>query len=187
MPPRRTQTNTETPATAITYQYGLANSFDSVLGMTFIAVHVELPVRLRVHNLKFFHINRSKKSAPKLLTGSKSVASFRRGSGQIGDAGTGHRPAGVLRQGKQFAQHTNFTRLEDPVRWALQRLSLLAALCHLSTPVPRLKTTKPAEIVGDPHSENSRFGQAFKLTCQNEGWIVDKFSCPVHLSVSFQD
>jgi hypothetical protein len=30
--------------------------------MTFIAVHVELPVRLRVHNLKFLHINSFEKS-----------------------------------------------------------------------------------------------------------------------------
>jgi len=29
--------------------------------------------------------------------------------------------------------------------------------------------------------------KVFKLTCQNEGWIVDKFSRPVHLSVSFQN
>jgi hypothetical protein len=54
--------------------------------MTLIGAHVELPIRLRVHNLKFFTSIVQKKSAPNLLTGSKSVASFRRGSGQIGDA-----------------------------------------------------------------------------------------------------
>src|ERR1051325_5851804 len=50
-----------------------------------------------------------KKSAPKLLTGSKSVVSFRRGTGQIGDAGTRHRPAGVLNRTKN-SRITQFLR-----------------------------------------------------------------------------
>src|SRR5919206_2698051 len=89
-PPCNTHTNTDTPATATTYQYGLVNSFASVLGMTFIAVHVETACQTSRSQLNF--TARFKKPAPKLLTGSKSVLSFRRVTGQVGDAGTWHRP-----------------------------------------------------------------------------------------------
>lgn len=47
--------------------------------------------------------------------------------------------------------------------------------------------TKQARIDWDFWRMSHASVKLFKLTCQNEGGIVDKSSRPVHLSVSFQD